>query len=190
MNKPSLSWGEWRNSPHLAIWHLICWLWFHLWNDKVPLIWNIALAVIATYGTYLIAPAINYHFERQKIKAEYVGETLKQLNYTITDFYTSVIRIRNGKSGSDEVRKELIEFDTTSAKLQWKAIEISAVMKDARDQALLRDFAKATVNVKDAIVVYESSGNAAQIDRAIPIFSASGVRVIAAVAERAEIKEP
>lgn len=165
----------------------IVWCWKHLWQDKVPLIWNIAVVIIAAWGSYSIAPAINEKVERQKIQSEYVSQNLKDINTLVADFYVAVQKVNS--SQGDINKADLEKCDEIATKLHWKSIEVSAILKDGRDQKLMLSFQQKLSAVQRAIPEVRHKDGSRRLSAAITEFSATGVKVIGAVARRAEIRE-
>ncbi|MDR7230000.1 hypothetical protein J2X45_001081 [Caulobacter sp. BE264] len=163
------------------------WCWKHLWQDKVPLIWNIAVVIIAAWGSYSIAPAINEKVERQKIQSEYVSQNLKDINNLIADFYVAVQKVNSSKG---EISKlDLEKCDEIATKLHWKSIEVSAILRDRDDQKLMLSFQRKLNDVQKAIPEVRQKDGSRKLSAALTDFSATGVQVIGAVARRAEIRE-
>jgi hypothetical protein len=162
-------------------------IWKHLWADKVPLVWHMIVVGLAAWGSYSLAPAINEKVERQKLKSEYVSQNLRDMNSLISDFYVSVQHIN---SSSSPVSKEDLErTDQIAAKLHWKAIEVSAILKEESDQKLMLHFQQKLRAIEVAIPSSRDEGGREKLKRTVNEFSQTSVQVIGAIAQRAEIRQ-
>lgn len=170
----------WRNTG-------CAWLWHHAFNDHVPMAWHIVVVLAAAAGTYAIAPDINERFERQKIQASYISDNLKELNSTISELYVATSAIMNAPDNQDVASDNLEKLDEAYAKLSWKALQISAVLKSKEDRALMQRFQAQLGQVTKAARSRKGSVGRERLKTELQKFTLTTVQVIAAVSERSTL---
>lgn len=168
-------------------WSGIAFLWRHMWGAHVPLAWHMAVVLIAAVGTYKLAPPINEALERQKLRGEYVKENLVELNNLLSELYVEIVDLKSADDATGRV-EQLHNIDRTAAKLQWKSLELQAVLKEKRDRDLLRVFQIRLLELERAVARRDAPNGSVRLDRELLLFSDISVSVISGVAERASLR--
>ena len=106
-------------------------VWKLLFETDTPLWVTLVGFCFATFGVYYLTPMINQNLEKQKIKTEYVIRSLDNIN-TRTQEMLAEISIANRKIASDQkdYSSNIDKALRLATELQWKAIEIGAVLDD------------------------------------------------------------
>lgn len=168
-----------------GIWRGVKFLWRGLWNAHVPLIWNIAVVLLAAVGTYFLSPALTEKFERQKIRSGYISSNLEDMNVLVSDFYVAVMKATSA-TGSQRAA-EFQKVDELAARLSWKSIEIGAVLQNDDDRALMARFTRNLQAVQRSAVKTDTEDGQKAFRANLKAFSITSVLVIQGVAQRAEL---
>lgn len=173
-----------------ALYKCIRYLWLTAaWTDKAPIVVTAALAAIVTYW---VAPGINERFERQKMQATYVLDSLKSLNQLISDLYVSTSKINYAVAAGEPAPAIEIEKSRENiARIHWKAIETATMLPKAEDKALLDTFLTDVGKVSKEIDQKKMDvAGAMRLQIAMKEMSLSSVRVFSALGNRADLSTP
>lgn len=168
-----------------TLWRGIKFLWRGLWDAHVPLIWNIAVVILAAVGTYFLSPALTEKFERQKIRSSYISSNLEDMNVLVSDFYVAVMKATSATG--PQRAAEFQKVDELAARLSWKSIEIGAVLQNSDDQALMAQFTRDLQAVQRSAVTANTEVGRRAFRANLKAFSTTSVLVIQGVAQRAEL---
>ena len=130
-------------------------------RTETPL-WVTLLGFIAgAVSVYFITPHLNQKFETQKIKTDYVMKSLDNINNK-TQEMLSEISITNRKIGAGESNfgENVDKATRLATELQWKAIEISAVLDDQESAAIIKNFQQSLDKARVSISQIKSTSTA------------------------------
>ena len=115
------------------------------------------------FGVYHVTPEINRRMEAQRIKTEYVIRSLDHLN-TRTQELFSELTIANRKLGNGEASfgQHVDHAVRLASELQWRSIEISAVLDDSESLAVLARFQDGLDRLRGSIEAVKTPDTGAQ----------------------------
>lgn len=160
-----------------------------LLDSNVPLWVTIVGILSGAFGAYVITPLINQQLESQKIKTEYVIRSLDAIN-SKTQEMLSEIAIVNRKiyNKTQNIEENIDKATRLVAELQWKAIEISAVLDDEKSLGILMDFQEKLDAVRSKIELINSPDSALKALSEIRSLIPSSLRLVNRIASLSGIR--
>lgn len=160
-----------------------------LLDSNTPL-WVTIIGILGgALGAYVITPLINQKLENQKIKTEYVIRSLDSVNSKTQEMLSEISIVNRKIYNKNQTAEENIDKATRLvAELQWKAIEISAVLDDEKSLNILMDFQEKLDGVRSKIEVINSPDSALKALAEIRAFIPSSLRLVNRIASLSGIR--
>ncbi|MBA1157940.1 hypothetical protein [Microvirga mediterraneensis] len=164
-------------------------LWDVLRDTSTPL-WVTLLGVgLSAYGAYKITPAINHELEKQKVRTEFVIRNMDSLNGKTQELLAELSianrKIVEGEKGfGDNVDKAT----RLTTELQWKAVELSAVLQDDKSRQVLMEFQRTLDEVHTAVQNIKAPDSAFSALQKVRAFIPASLAVTRRIAELSSIR--
>jgi len=132
-------------------------------RTDTPLWVTLAGFTVGAFGVYHVTPQINRRMETQRIKTEYVLRNLDQFN-TRTQELFSELTIANRKLGNGDAGfgPHVDRAIRLTSELQWRSIEISAVLDDPESLAVIARFQEGLDRLRGAIEAVKTPDSAVE----------------------------
>jgi tRNA A22 N-methylase len=166
-------------------------LWELLFETSTPLWVTLVGFCIATFGVYYITPLINANLEKQKIKTEYVIRSLDNIN-TRTQEMLAELSVANRKIVADQkdYSPNIDKALRLATELQWKAIEIGAVLEDKESARIIENFQQKLDATYEAISKVSSPTTAKEALKSVKEFVPASLLLTGRIAQLSGIKFP
>lgn len=166
-------------------------LWSLLFETNTPLWVTFLGFCAATAGVYYVTPLINANLEKQKIKTEYVIRSLDNIN-SRTQEMLAEISVANRKIASDQkdFAPNIDKALRLATELQWKAIEIGAVLEDQQSVLIIKNFQQRLDEAYDAIYKISSPETAKNALTSVRHFVPASLLLTGRIAQLSGIKFP
>ncbi|WP_156635562.1 hypothetical protein [Methylobacterium sp. Leaf123] len=160
-----------------------------LLESNVPLWVTIVGILGGAVGAYVITPLLNQKLENQKIKTEYVIRSLDSINSKTQEMLSEISIVNRRIYNKNQNIEENIDKATRLvAELQWKAIEISAVLDDEKSLSILVDFQEKLDAVRSKIELINSPDSALKALAEIRSFIPASLRLVNRIASLSGIR--
>lgn len=159
-------------------------LWDVLRDTSTPL-WVTLLGVgLSAYGAYKITPAINHELEKQKVRTEFVIRNLDSLNGKTQELLAE-LSIANRKIVEAErgFGENIDKATRLTTELQWKAVELSAVLQDDKSRGILIEFQRTLDEVHSSIQKIKTPDSALLALQKVRMFIPASLAVTRRIAE-------
>lgn len=163
------------------------WVVFGFFQEKVPLWLHIVTICGTLVATLHFAPVINAGFERQKIKSSFVVDSLESINNLTGDLAVSITAFNYcelNKPG--ECISEIKVAQASIVRLQWKAVQLRAILTDSDDRLAIQRFQRSLDSVAVSLNARNHSSN--ELDRHMSEFGEASVDLVTRVARQAGIE--
>lgn len=159
-----------------------------LLQEKVPLWLHVATLIATIVVTILVAPVINAKFEQQKIKSAFVIDSLNSINNLTGDLAVNITTYNYCEL--NRPRRCDAEIKITQGaivRLQWKALQLRAILTSPADRAAIKRFQSALDDVGTALNSQPSSVKTTRLDTSAKAFGLASVDLVRRVAKQAGI---
>ncbi|HEY1096732.1 MAG TPA: hypothetical protein VGF14_05780, partial [Alphaproteobacteria bacterium] len=169
-------------------WLVIMHIWVLLRNEKMPVWLSLLLFGLTAWGTYSLAPKVNYKFEQQRIITSYVEKNLDNFNLLSRELISEISVFNNTLKHNIVDQKSLAKIQAKITELQWRALELDIIFADKKSLSIIKEYKQSLNNLGVATNEARCKSDAENITYKVIPFADSSMKIIDALAKKAGLK--